>query len=447
MKSAAMVGLALVGAMSVSVQAGAAPAGTVKKSVGKPASGPVSTTPPGPAAGYRFEAQPRPAFGGGALKETGDPRLAMHASRLLYTLATYTTEGKKRLGLFCSHDGGDHFDPPVPVSEPGATVKGHGESSPSMAFHRGAVFALWEQEREDKAGSDLLFSRSLMMGRAFDRPVRVTDKATPSSNSFSTLAVAPNGDLYAAWLDGRDRQGGRGGTTSAYLARSTDRGATWSKNVRVGTEVCPCCRPSIGFGSQGEVFVSWRHVFAGDIRDMVVATSKDSGATWGEPVRVAVDGWKIEGCPHTGAAMALRGSRVFITWYSEGTGANPGVRLAWSDDGCRTFSKPQIVSGTVVDPNHPVLSVSDDGRVVLAFQGRDPVKQEGWGPLGTYVVDISEGGTTSRPQLVPGSAKAASYPTVLPASLGRLFVAWTEHHGDSSRVMLARARRVGSPAR
>jgi len=259
------------------------------------------------------------------------------------------------------------------------------------------MYALWEQSTGEGMGTNLMFARSLRFGHSWDEPLRVTDKETPSTNAFSSMAVSPRGDVYAVWLDGRDRKMGPPGTSAVYLAKSADRGATFGRNVRVATGVCPCCRPTLGFGAAGEVHVSWRHVFPGHIRDMVVATSSDGAATFSEPVRVAEDGWKINGCPHSGASMLGKGNRLYITWYSDGDGSNPGIRLAWSDDGAKSFSQPGIVSRDILDANHPALALAGDERLLLTFQGRDPVKKSGWNPAGPYLVEISHEGQADAP--------------------------------------------------
>jgi hypothetical protein len=168
-------------------------------------------------------------------------------------------------------------------------------------------------------GNDLMFARSLRFGRKFDKPIEVIDKDKPSSNAFSFLTVAPDGDLYAVWLNGRGRdpQSTAPGTSHVYLAKATGKGATWGKNIPVANNVCnvcPCCRPSIAFGAQGEVFVAWRNVDAGDMRDMMLAVSSDHGATFRNPVLIP-----------TVAAGTV--GRVFVSW-TEATDKGVQVMLS-----------------------------------------------------------------------------------------------------------------------
>ena len=392
---------------------------------------------------YRFESEPsQPLSKFGA--PTRGPKLTLRASGSVYLLTVTGPHSGSKLGVAISNDGGDSFAPPTVISRQDGKVSSHGENSPTFSFGNGIeVYALWEENTGQGLGTDLLLARSPAFGHSWLPPVKVTDKTKPSTNAFSSMTVAPNGHIYAVWLDGRDREIGPPGTSSVYLAKSTDRGKTFGKNVAVAHGVCPCCRPTAIADTKGTVHVSWRHVYPGNLRDMAVATSRDGGETFGAPVRVAHDKWKINGCPHAGASMVQKGNRLWMSWYSDGDGTNSGVRLAYSDDGAQSFSKPVLVSGSVLDANHPSLAIADDGRLLLAFQGRDPGKKDGWSPAGPYLVEISDSGRPSDSIQVPGHKNSISYPVVAGGSLGRVFVAWTEKGKDGrQQIRLSRGRRV-----
>ena len=390
---------------------------------------------------YEFEAEPSAPlapFG----KPSRDPRISLRASGAVYIAAVVGGHAGATFALATSSDGGDSFSPPAPISPDSSDVSSHGENSPTFAWGRGIeTYALWEESTGKGIGTRLVASVSPAFGRQWLPPVTVTDKTAPSTNAFSSFAAAPNGHLFAAWLDGRDPDQGAPGTSAVYIARSTDGGKTWGKNVAVAHDVCPCCRPTIEF-TKGAVHVTWRHVYPGNIRDMAVATSRDGGETWEAPVRIAEDGWKINGCPHAGAVMTAHNGRLWASWYSDGDGSNAGVRLAYSDDGAKSFSKPVLVSADILDANHPDLAVADDGRLLLVFQGRDPSQEAGWSPAAPYLVEIGDDGQASRPQRVPGTKKAIAYPRVAGGTLGRVYVAWTEKDAEGkSQVMLSRGRR------
>jgi hypothetical protein len=393
-------------------------------------------------AAYQFEAVPRPVLAAASRTSSWNPKLGRWAADALYLLAVSGSPEHSQLCLSVSHDGGDTFSAPVPVSDGGVQIRSDGEANPSLAVSgHGGIYALWEQERSD-GGTDLRFARSVNNGHSFEKPILVTDKIKPSANDFSSLAVAPDGSIYAVWLDGRDPTAGPHGTSVVYLARSSDGGATFGKNVQVAAGACHCSRPALAFGPQGEVFVAWRAVFLENIRDVVVAASVDQGETFGPQERVAKDDWRIDGCPHSGPSLAVKGNRLYVSWFTEGTGRNPGIRVSWSDDDGASFAPPRLASGRILDANHPTLSVSADGRLVLVFQGRNRLNQHGWAPLQAYLEEISDAGQLSPPVPVPGRRKSVVYPVVLAGSLGRVFVAWSEPSAKGSQIVLSRGRRT-----
>jgi hypothetical protein len=395
--------------------------------------------------GYAFELQPRPVLADLGASVSKHAKLALRTSNL-YMLSVYgANKSQARLGLTVSSDWGDSFEPFVPISDPGAVVSSHGENSPSLAISGVEFYTLWEQNNAN-GGSDLMFARSLRFGRSFDKPIRITDKTEPSSNSFSHLAVAPNGNLYAVWLDGRDRNKTAPGSSHVYITKSTDKGATWSKNFSIARNVCPCCRPSIAFGTSGELFIAWRNVDAGDIRDMMLTVSTDHGASFSEPVLMPNDRWKISGCPHTGPQLVVKGNRLYAAWHSDGDSTNAGIRVAWSNDNAKTFSKPVIASSGINDTNHPSLSLSEDGSLLLAFQGREAAGDGGWGPVRAFLAEVYENGSVSVPSAIPGSKKTVQYPAVLSGTVGRVFLTWTEATEKGVQVILARGRKNAGPA-
>jgi hypothetical protein len=397
---------------------------------------------------YLFESEPRPVLvelGAGVSRHA---KLLMRTSNLYLVAVHGADKTQAQLGLAVSSDGGDTFEPFVPISETGAVVSSHGENSPTLAINGIEFYALWEQNNA-QGGTDLMFARSLRFGRKFDKPIRITDKEKPSSNGFSNLGVAPNGNLYAVWLDGRAPQETMPGSSHVYLARSTDKGATWGKNLPVVNNVCPCCRPAVAFGPKGQVFIAWRGVDGGDVRDIMltVATGHDGNSLiFTKPVRIAEDNWRISGCPHTGPQLVVKGNRLYVAWHSDGNSTNAGIRLAWSDDGGKTFSRPVIASPGVLDTNHPALSLSEDGRLLLVFQGREQHEKEGWGPTRAFLAEVFDNGSISAPMVVPGSKKTVSFPSVLAGTVGRAFIAWTEATDKGVQVMLTRARKNGSQA-
>jgi hypothetical protein len=382
----------------------------------------------------QFESKPR------IVSKGRDPMLSVRASGALSLMKV----DKGDLWLQTSFDGGDSFEEGVRVNDVPGEVSSHGESSPQLQVRsRGEFYCLW-QTRRGGEGSALRFARSPGWGESFTKAIDV-DSASAASQSFFTMNVSPRGVIYAAWLDGRDRGRGRPGTSALYIARSANRGASFEAPVRVSLDVCPCCRPSIAFGTGQTVYAAWRGVQDENVRDIFVAASRDGGATWGGGQRVAEDNWRINGCPHSGASMASLGERLFIAW---GTVRDQQQRLylATSDDAGQTFSsRADLTSGDVIDPNHPVLQQTGD-RLAVVFQGRVTRQKEGWGPIVAYYREIDSQANLSPLMRIGNAQASASYPTFAFEEPGRIYVAWTETVNEERAIVLARGRRSPAPA-
>jgi hypothetical protein len=191
------------------------------------------------------------------------------------------------------------------------------------------TYALWEQ-RSRKGATELVVARSLDYGHSFQKPVLVTGDESPGFHGFSSLGVSPAGEVYVVWLDARDASP-QGDTFALYLARSADQGASFDKPRRVAVSACPCCRPAIAFGPKGEVLLAWRKVFGDNIRDLAFSVSHDAAETFAPDVRVADDGWHLNGCPDSGPSLTVTGNRIYVAWLTEAREQKARIHLSWSE--------------------------------------------------------------------------------------------------------------------
>jgi hypothetical protein len=170
---------------------------------------------------------------------------------------------------------------------------------------------------------------------------------------------------------------------------------------------------------------------------MVAAETSDGGARWSAPVPVSADGWKIAGCPHSGAAVAVAGGELHVAWYSEAEGRG---RLYWAKSPTTVlrFTPRRELSTGVADANHPALAVSGD-EVFAAFEGRDANAREGWGAIGAWVAPISpKSGSPMRLANGPGSA---SYAQIAALGAGKWLIAWSANTNEGSAIIRSRVRR------
>ena len=378
----------------------------------------LSSATPGP---VRFESRPR-AVATGTFPQIG--------VRVTGDVSLLTVEGGD-LWYLTSPDGGDSFPQRVRVNETPHEVAAHGENIPILVLRSmRELYVLW-QGRAGGEGSVLRLARSADWGLTFSKPVPVD--ARSESPGFYTMAVSPQGVVYVAWLE----------SAGLHVARSTNRGQSFEPGIRVASGVCPCCRPSLAFADSGTVYVSWRGVSHGDVRDIQVASSAD-GAAWSQPAAIAEDNWRLNACPHSGASLAVVGSRLFVAWHTvrEGTAQ---VYLAWSDDDGKTFSPRANLRGAVMDANHPRL-VARAGKIGAVFQGRDPNDNVGWGKQNVYYREIAPDGSLSDLVNAGHLEGSATYPELLYEEPDHVFVAWHENGDGRSRVVLVRGRTGGNSA-
>lgn len=93
-----------------------------------------STSPAAGLPNYHFEPKSRAVLVPLQVPSSRHPKISMRASGGVYMSGVYEEGDQTRLGLFISHNGGDAFAPPVPISAPGVSVSSHGENSPSLVF-------------------------------------------------------------------------------------------------------------------------------------------------------------------------------------------------------------------------------------------------------------------------------------------------------------------------
>jgi hypothetical protein len=205
------------------------------------------------------------------------------------------------------------------------------------------------------------------------------------------------------------------------MSRSVDGGRSWEPNRPIYSDpTCPCCRTAVAVAGDGMIYVAWRAVLSGDIRDVVVSRSPDQGRTWTTPSRPRADDWVYPGCPHAGPSIQVDGQGTLHVGWWTGKAGEAGVYYARSEDGGRTFSDQPIAVGKRARPAHVQVALSDEGRVYVAWD-------DGLSDLPRVLMRRSlDGGRSFGPeQQVSDRTVAASYP-VLASHGDSVTVAWSQ---------------------
>jgi hypothetical protein len=319
---------------------------------------------------------------------------------------------------------------PVRVNPDGLSVEALHHPPRLAAAAGGPIYVSWSSDKARPEGtlfaSDLRLSRSRDGGQSFEAPLRVNEDR-PISHSFDGLALAPDGTVLVTWIDGHE--GRRDPAT--WLARVVDDGGRVESIRKVGDDTCVCCRVDAATGPGGLVALAWRQVFPGDIRDMVLALSRDGGRTFPAPTLVSNDRWKINACPHRGGAVGVdaRG-RVYMSWYTEGTNIRPDLRFAVAQDGGRFGPAKRLHTSATSIPDHARMAVDPAGRAVVVWEESTAVRRR---VLLRYTIDA---GRSLSPIHVLSTAIKAYAPGVTFAPDGSFLVVWHEEQFPSLKTVV-----------
>ena len=210
----------------------------------------------------------------------------------------------------CSTDDGATFSRPIEVAKLKSLFLGMRRGPRIAVSGDSTVISAIGSSRSGEG--NLYTWRSEDHGASWQGPLQVNEVDTSAREGLHGMAAGPNGELYCSWLDLRHKG------TQIFGSRSTDHGATWSKNSLVyqspdGT-VCECCHPSVTLDAEGNVYVMWRNLLDGN-RDMFLASSHNLGETFEPAVKLGEGSWPLNACPMDGGAIAISASgKVSTVW-------------------------------------------------------------------------------------------------------------------------------------
>jgi hypothetical protein len=267
---------------------------------------------------------------------------------------------------------------PVRVNpQPGGATAWRGDQPSVAVAEDGAVYVVWTArvEADGKKGTDLYLSVSTDMGQTFAAPVKINDDKVPGAHGMHSLGIAGDGRIYVSWLDERNVQVPKPSTKAEghhmesnrelFIAHSTDGGRTFSRNQKIATEACPCCKTALAVAADGTLYIGWRHVLPGNYRHIAVTSSSDRGATFSKPVIVSDDKWVLQGCPVSGPSLSVNDAGVLkVLWYAAGEANSPGLYFAESKDKGQSFSGRQLLAQETVRGT-PVLAAGNNSDVAI----------------------------------------------------------------------------------
>jgi hypothetical protein len=285
------------------------------------------------------------------------------------------------------------------------------ENPPKVAVGPGNdVYVVWANERERWKGN-IRFARSTNGGKTFEPAIDLNSDsaAAPVSRAFESIAVDANGRIFVAWIDERNKTD-RDRGAEVWIAISEDRGRTFTRDRKIVSGVCECCRTALAIDSAGRIFLSYRSVPSSGpmYRDIAIARSDDQGKTFKSAI-LSHDGWKLDACPIAGATMTVDSAdRIFVVWFTTSKDV-PRLFAASSVDHGMTFSKPAVFDSNQKLAKHAHIVPVSAGRTLVAWDDVNGSSLVKWGYLDS----------TMKLESLTGTEANASYP-VIAISGGRI---------------------------
>lgn len=359
-------------------------------------------------------------------------------TREVQAFVTLADDGETGL-LYVRVDDGK----PVAIDDPVAIPVLDAETPPQVVVGSDDVihlaYAASESVKEKWNTMAVRYIRSEDGGTTWTDPVNAGGVTFGGYRNDHELHVADDGRVYVAWLDSNFSDE-YSSDIHVAISSSADGGKTWSDVALVDEKrSCECCRVAIATTSGGEVFVAWRKIFDGGIRDIAIASSSDYGLTWSEPTRVFADEWEMDHCPDAGPSLVVGSSdNLHIAWWTGKPGA-AGVKYARALNGSTMFETPVTLKVDEMSrSSHVQLAVgggdSDSASELVAVTWDDGALQT---PQIVVRVSHDGGDTFDELQYLSDSPSAASYPTVDIGPADKLVIGW--HTRGSGETMVREA--------
>jgi hypothetical protein len=360
---------------------------------------------------------------------------------------TASTDNTSDVYVSVSTDGGVTFSAPARVNAIAGAARASGEQSARvMVGYRNAVHVVWPAKHEGH--TVIRYAGSKDGGRTFSPAVTVAGASLTGARGWHAATLGYDGGVQVVWLDGRNaapmaHAHGKGASKPVRPAggpRQDIFHASWKGDARpvehlIQSNVCFCCKTAV-VASGEKIYAAWRHIYPGSLRDIAVARSTDNGATFGDPVRVSEDGWKIDACPDDGPAMAADGhDGIHIAWPTLVAGDTPRKGIFYSTLKGDTFAPRVRLDSGDADPAHPQIAADHHTNTAIVWDERTSERRR-------IVFRPVTDGAVAAPQFFDGDG--VSYPVVA-AGEGYWIVLWSAQ--DASGGSVIEGRRIPAPAK
>lgn len=232
---------------------------------------------------------------------------------------------------------------------------------PSMAVLEGGTLAAHWPQRSGAGTYDYDVRIAHRHGGQWSEGVIAHPESHGGEHGFVSMLAAGDSTL-AVWLDARGYDTTKAGATKAMglAGRTLAPDGSLGADAMLDPRTCDCCQTDAAHTSRGPVVV-YRDRTEDEIRDIYLVR-RENGA-WTAPTLVHADGWRVNYCPVNGPAVAARGERVVVAWFTAPQDSGR-VHVAFSGDAGSRFAAPVRVDAGAPVGRVDVLMMEDGGAIV-----------------------------------------------------------------------------------
>ncbi len=283
----------------------------------------------------------------------------------------------------------------------------------------GVWMAHWVEQPNPASDEEDVYVSSSTDGVKWTAPSMAHQDHSPVEHGLASMAASGPDEVSLIWLEAL-----HGEDSPTYMMRTILNAS--GKEVReekIEGDVCACCPTTIVKTAKG-LLIAYRDHTPEDIRDIAVVRYENG--KWTPSKILNADKWKLNACPTNAAAVAAKGDRVAISWYTSAQNM-PRVQIAFSGDSGATFGKPTLIS-TGHAYGYTAVALEDDGSAIASWL------EQGQGGTRVLARQITAAGAASPViEVAKGGRSALGYPRIVHTAGGTL-IAWD----DPKQVQTAR---------
>lgn len=255
-----------------------------------------------------------------------------------------------------------------------------GGLGPQIVADGNTVFLVFENY-----GQGVYCIKSNDGGITFDNPVEVFIAPTGRVATLPAITIDLMGNPIISFVTTNFSE-----QDAQYeVAKSLDGGLTFelptvANTAASGAEVCECCPASMGVAAGDEVFLAFRNN-DNDLRDIWVAKSSDTGASFTEATDIDETDWQIQSCPQSGPDMMVSGDNLSAVFFNGADGAK--IYFSSVNKNTMELESHFHITPVVENKNQNFPSVAGSGDTLAVI----------WQESGQFGLDIMMAWTTTGP--------------------------------------------------